>query len=152
MLRPSEETAPRCHTLSAYSTGVERPKKKQRARRGEALPQSGSVVVRGDLLDPGELESDARDNFDLYDFYGISVYAEVEGVDVDWIARHKLPRAEWLVLFEVRDILDAGLDLWDTGRAPHYDVVHTDAVELVTRLVGCQHRLLRNVHYQEGGS
>jgi hypothetical protein len=131
---------------------MDQPRKKHRARRGEPLPEGGILVVRGDLLDPDELESDARDNFDVYGFYGISVYAEVGGVDVDWIAGHKLRRAEWLVLFEVRHVLGAGLDLWDTGLSPHYDVVHADLGELVTRLVGCQHRLLRNSHYQEGGS
>ena len=133
-------------------TAMDQPKKKQRARRGELLPEEGVLVVRGDLLNPDELESDARANFDLYDFYGISVFAEVGGVDVDWISGHKLRRAEWLVLFEVRHVLAAGLDLWDTGLTPHYDVVHTDIVELVTRLVGCRHRLVRNVHYQGGGS
>ena len=108
-------------------------------------------MVRGDLLDPNELESDAQGNFEIYDFYGLSVYAEVGGIDVDWIGRHKLRRAQWLVLFEIRHILDAGLELWDTGLTPHYDVVHADAVELVRRFVGCRHRIVRNAHYQEGG-
>jgi hypothetical protein len=138
--------------LAITVTDTDQPKKKQRARRGEPPPEGGVLVVRGDLLDPDELESDARDNFDVYGFYGISVYAEVGGADIDRIARHKLRRAEWLVLFEARNVLDAGLELWDTGLTPHYDVVHADADELVTRLVGCWHRLVRNVHYQEGGS
>ena len=43
-------------------------------------------MVRGDLLDPSELELDAPDNFEIYGFYGISVYAEVGGVDLDWMA------------------------------------------------------------------
>jgi hypothetical protein len=30
-------------------------------------------------------------------------------------------------------------------------VVHADVVELVIRLVGCQHRVVPNVHYQAGG-
>lgn len=125
---------------------------KQRARRGEPLPEGGVLVVRGDLLDPAELASDARDNFQVYGFYGVSVYAEVGGADVDWIAMHKLRRAQWLVLFEVRHVLDAGLELWDTGLSPHYDVVHAEVDELVTRLVGCRHRLVRNVYFQEDGS
>jgi hypothetical protein len=102
-------------------------------------------------LDPDELESNARDNFEIYGFHGISVYAEVDGFDVDWIGRQKLRRAQWLVLFEVRLILAAGLELWDTGLAPHYDVVHDQAVELVLRFIGCKHRIIRNSHYQEGG-
>lgn len=102
-------------------------------------------------LEADELVSDARDNFEIYDFYRIFVYAEVGGYDVDWIGRHKLKRAEWLLLFEVRHIFDAGLELWDTGLTPHDDVVHPDAVELVRRFVGCRHRIVRNAQYQEGG-
>ncbi|MGH9001150.1 MAG: hypothetical protein ACRDY7_17365 [Acidimicrobiia bacterium] len=40
----------------------------RRARRGEPHPEGGILVVRGDLLDPGALESEARDNFDVYGF------------------------------------------------------------------------------------
>ena len=73
----------------------------------------------------------------------------------DWrtIAATKLARAEWLAMFTAGDLLVAGLELWDTGQSPHYDVVHSELAELVTRLVGCPHRLVPNDHYEppEGG-
>jgi hypothetical protein len=118
--------------------------KKRRARRGETVPEAASLVVRGDLLDPEELRADALDNFDVYGFFGVSVFAEVGGVDLGWIATHKLARAEWLVVFRTGDVLDAGLELWDTGQSPHYDVVHEDVDELVRRLVACPHRMILN--------
>ncbi len=122
----------------------DQPAKKRRARRGETVPGAASLVVRGDLLDPQELRADAVDNFDVYGFFGVSVFAEVGGVDLGWIATHKLARAEWLVVFRAGDVLDAGLELWDTGQSPHYDVVHEDVDELVRRLVACPHRMILN--------
>jgi len=129
---------------------VDRPKK-QRARRGEAAPASATVVVRGDLLDPDALREDAADNFDIYGYWGISVFAEIAGFDLGWIASNKLVNARWLVIFTARDLLSAGLDLWDTGQSPHYDVVHDDPGELVTRLVACPHRIVRNPAQSPGG-
>jgi len=122
---------------------VERPKK-QRARRGEPAPDLTTLVVRGDLLDPDALREDATDNFEIYGYWGISVFAEVGPADLDWIATTKLPRARWLVLFQTGDVYKSGLQLWDTGQSPHYDVVHDDLESLVEGLVACPHRIIRN--------
>lgn len=105
------------------------------------------MIVRGDLLDPEALLDDATDNFEVYGYWGISVFAEVGGFDVDQIATAKLSRARWLVLFRAGDVLGAGLELWDTGQSPHYDVVHDD----VEVLVACPHRIIRNPAGPTGG-
>jgi hypothetical protein len=108
-------------------------------------------VLRGDELNPDELTEAAGDNFAVYGFYGVSVFAEVNGMVLDTIATiaaQKLARHEWLAVFTAGDLLEAGLELWDTGQSPHYDVVHEDKVQLVALMVGCPHRLVRNVHYE----
>jgi hypothetical protein len=120
------------------------PPTKRRARRGEPPPEDAALVVRGDVLDPAALRADATDNFEVYGYWGISTFAEVGGFDLPWIAAHKLARARWLVVFRTGDVLGAGLELWDTGQSPHYDVVHEDLDELVGCLVGCPHRIIRN--------
>lgn len=109
------------------------------------------MIVRGDLLDPEALREDADDNFEIYGYWGISVFAEVGGFDVDQIATAKLARARWLVLCRAGDVLAAGLELWDTGQSPHYDVVHYDVEQLVERLVACPHRIIRNPARPTGG-
>jgi hypothetical protein len=62
--------------------GRPRPKK-QRARRDEPAPADATLIVRGDLLDPEELREDATDNFEIYGYWGVSVFAEVGGYGVD---------------------------------------------------------------------
>ena len=101
-------------------------------------------MVRGDLLDPAILAEAALENYSIYGFFGVSVFAEVGGITWDEIAATKLRRAEWVVLFTARALLASGLDLWDTGQAPHYDVVHHDLDQLVGRIFGCEHRMVRN--------
>ena len=121
---------------------------KQRFRRGEPLSHDAALVLRGDDLDPGRLMETAQENCAVYGFFGISVFVEVGGFSWETIASERLARAEWLAIFTVGDLLRAGLELWDTGRAPHYDVVHERCAELVTRFVGCPHRLVENPHYE----
>jgi len=91
--------------------------KKQRQRRGEALPDEAAFVVRGDLLDPAVLAESARENHAIHGFYGVSVFAEVGGITWEEIASTKLRRADWVVLVTARALLANELDLWDTGQS-----------------------------------
>jgi hypothetical protein len=123
---------------------------KQRARRGEPPLPSATVIVRGDLLDPEMLAESAQRNFEVYGFYGISVFAETD--DVAWVdlAEARFKGAAWIVLFTAGDLADAGVELWDTGMAPHYDVVHDNRDELVARMLGTVHRVVPNPHFEPG--
>jgi hypothetical protein len=126
--------------------------KKRRQRRGEPLPDEAAFVIRGDLLDPAILAESARENHTIYGFYGVLVFAEVGGLTWEDIASTKLSRAEWVVLFTAGALLANGLDLWDTGQAPHYDIVHDDPEQLIGRILGCEHRVVRNPTNAEGDS
>src|SRR3546814_10923763 len=91
--------------------------RKKRHRRGEPLPTSATIVVRGDLLDPDTLRGSAVENEEIYGFFGISVFAEVGGTTWEEISGTKLARADWLVLFTADSLNDAGLELWTKGLA-----------------------------------
>lgn len=83
-------------------------------------------------------------------FYGVSVFAEVGGITWEQIAATKLRRADWVVLFAARSLLANGLELWDTGQVPHYDIVHGDLGQLVGRILECEHRVVQNPLRAEG--
>jgi hypothetical protein len=99
---------------------------KQWARRGEPPLPAAAVVIRGDLLDPEVLAESATRNFDVYGFYGISVFAETANLTWTDLAATRLVAVPWLVLFAAGDLQAAGLEMRDTGMAPHYDVVHPE--------------------------
>ena len=124
--------------------------RKRRQRRGEPLPDEAAFVIRGDLLDPATLAESALANHTIYGFYGVSVFAEVGGLTWEEIASSKLSRAEWVVIFTARALLASGLGLWDTGQAPRYDIVHDELDQLVGRILGCEHRVVRNPSNVEG--
>jgi hypothetical protein len=113
--------------------------------------QPAVVIIRGDLLDPDVLAESAQRNFDVYGFYGVSVFAETAEVPWTDLAAARFSAVPWLVLFSAGDLTAAGLELWDTGVAPHFDVVYDDLGQLVARMLGTTHRVVPNPHHTPGG-
>ena len=75
---------------------------KHRSRRGE--DHFATVVIRGDLLDPDALAESAQRNFDVYGFYGVSVFAETAEVPWTDLAATRFIAVPWLVLFTAGDL------------------------------------------------
>ncbi len=117
---------------------------RQRKRRGESVPPAATVIVRANRLDPNALVIDAQRNYDVYGFYGISVFAGSGERTWMSIAQEKFALAEWIVLFSAGDLIDAGLELWDTGVEPHFHVVHEDLPQLIRRILATPHRVHLN--------
>jgi hypothetical protein len=121
--------SPRWVAAGPGFAGHDVPMVKQRARHGDPPLPTATVVIRGELLDPDVLAESAQRNYDVYGFYGISVFAETAGSPWTDLAATRFAAVPWLVLFTAGDLQAAGLELWDIGVAPHYDVVHPELVE-----------------------
>jgi hypothetical protein len=121
---------------------------RKRQVREEPPLDDADVVVRGNLLADEVLNVTASENFEVYGFYGISVFAEIGGATRDDLLAGKLVKQEIVAVFKAGDLRAAGLELRPTGVLPHYDVVHSDLGELVARLINCPHDVIQNEYYE----
>ena len=121
-----------------------------RALRDEPLPGPAELVFRGILgdtgLEPADLRQAAELNYELYGFYGISVWVADLAFPRALLESTKLVKFERYAEFTVADLAGCGLELWATGQRPHYDVVYegNDLESLVARLAAAQHRIVDN--------
>lgn len=122
---------------------------KQRQIRDEPPPDDATVVLRGNLLTEEILTTTASENYEVYGFYGVSMWAEVGEATRDGLLATKLVRQEVVAVFKAGDLRSAGLELRPTGASPHYDVVHTDVGQLVVKLIACPHKVIDNEHYEQ---
>lgn len=134
------------------------PVVKTRAVRREPSPAADSLVVRGLLGASGptahELEANALLDFDVYGYFGISVWVATSLGELAALERGRLSSFEQYSVMRVADVTSAGLDLWPTGLDPHYDVVRgagDDVNDLVSRFLQVPRQLSVNAHIDREG-
>jgi hypothetical protein len=121
-----------------------------RTQRDEPPPGPTELVFRGILgdagLDPADLRNAAVLNYDLYGFYGISVWVADLAFPRELLESTKLVKFECYAEFIVSGLAGCGLQLWATGQRPHYDVVYEsqNLESLVARLAAAPHRIVEN--------
>lgn len=123
---------------------------KQRfVREGDELRDDDVVVIRGGLLDPDILRTDALRNHAVYGTYGISVFAMRDATLDELAQQAPLVRFERLTLMTVGAIRSAGLRLEPTGRnVRHFDVGFDDLEDGVARLCACEHLVVDNPYHE----
>ena len=97
--------------------------------RDEDPPDDVVVVVRGGLhsLDPDKVVEVCEDSFADFGFYGVSVFAALDG-DVEALCKRlerlRSPGTIWTAV--CGDLRTAGFTLAATDAPPHFDVVLPD--------------------------
>lgn len=127
---------------------------KQRMRRGEPSPAPDAVVLRGGALDRDVLRADAETNYAVYGFYGLSVWAPADAAGEDVLLATKLLKSRIVRRFLVADLIAGGLELWDTGQSPHYDLVYLrdgGVDDLVAAVIATHSTTLINPHHDPDG-
>lgn len=121
-------------------------------------PPSAGVFDRDDLI------VDAGNNYDLFGYYGLSLWAAVDRWSIDRVLSEKASRARTVALFRAGDLRDKGLGLIPSGRSPHYDtnvgevdgrtfgavqVTASTAADLVARFLSASYTVMENPHFSE---
>jgi len=127
---------------------------KQGMRRGEPAPGPDAVVLRGGGIERDVLIADAETNFAVYGFYGLSVWVPADADGEATLLATKLLKSRIVRRFLVADLLARGLEMWDTGQSPHYDLVYVrdgDVETLVVAVIATHNTTLINPHHDPDG-
>jgi hypothetical protein len=142
----------------------------QRQIRDEPpLPDDATLVralfgadAAGEAFDRVVLMADAARNFELFGYYGLSLWATSAQWPVDRVLAEKCRRAARAALFTAGGLRDRGLGLVPSGKTPHYDtsvgdvygrtfgsvqITAPSADDLVDRFRSATYTLVENDHY-----
>jgi len=78
----------------------------------------GEVFARDVLI------VDVNYNFDVFGYHGLSLWLVSATCPLDRVLREKTRKARRVAIFSVGDLLEQGLGLVPSGKAPHYDTTH----------------------------
>lgn len=146
---------------------------RERSIREEAPPANDTVLVRGlferypdgRIFDSEALIADATRNFELFGYYGLSLWATSGQWSLDRVQAEKSRKAQRVALFTADALRDKGLGLVPSGREPHYDAMigtlngqtfgsvqisAVSAADLASRLTSATYTVMDNHHYRDG--
>lgn len=144
---------------------------RQRLIRDEAPLPDDAILVRalfgahvgGTAFERTVLIADAARNFELFGYYGLSLWATSAEWPVDRVLAEKSQKAARAALFTAGDLRDRGLGLVPSGRAPHFDtsvglvsgrtfgsvqITAPTADDLVDRFISATYTRVDNRHYR----
>lgn len=119
----------------------------------------------GRVFDRDILATDADYNFELFGYYGLSLWLVSESWPLDRVLSEKCRRSRRIVMFEAGALQGSGLGLVPSGRQPHYDasvgsvdgqlftsvrVTAPTAEELVDRFLSAAYTLRDNEFHDQG--
>jgi hypothetical protein len=125
------------------------PKSAPRIRR-TPIPDDVSLVIRGDELNEQILRADAtrfRRRFDAWGRYGVSALLASNDAEVGTLCETRLERFETVIIYRRDDLESLGVAVVPTFRTPHVTIASEDLESLVRALLTCDHRELRNPHF-----
>lgn len=143
---------------------------RQRLIRSTARLPEADLLVRalfrsfpsGEIFDRDDLIADASYNFEVFGYYGLSLWHVSEVWPLKRLLAEKTKRARLVALFTAGSLQAQGLGLVPSGKAPHYDASHGpvygnsyanvqvsagSAEELVDRFLAAAYTVEDNPHY-----
>jgi hypothetical protein len=123
--------------------------KRRFLRSGDELRDDESIVVRGGELEAKAIRADAARYFEVYETYGISVFA-LRDITLDELAQQSpLVRFKKLTIATAGVLRAAGFRLEATGRdRRHFTVAFDDLDSGVAALCLCEHRVWDNPYHE----
>lgn len=148
---------------------------RQRLIRDEPPPPDEAVLVRavfdtyphGGVFDRDVLIADVTYNFEVFGYYGLSLWLVSDAWPLDRVLGVKTRKARRVALFSAGELLTQGLGLVPSGKVPHYDTTHGlvygatyesvqvtagSAEELVDRLLSAAYTVEDNSFYEQDPS
>ena len=122
--------------------------------RRAPLPGTATLIVRGGVLSSTPLRQDAlrfARRFSTWKKFGVSGFYAADAIEIDALTETKLHQFNTQVVFQRRQLENAGIQVVGTFRTPHVTLAHADLEHLLDGLMSCQQVECENPYYESGG-